>query len=1273
MSAAWLAELAVWRGSVRGQDAQAALDPARAPVDDRDLAQLLCFIADFARQLRDVGDDGATQGDWQVFLRDDISFLLARILCFDPLLTHAEANRVLHSEAEPSRRDRALLHLLFGLFTRVSDWALAARDISASATLGTPLGLSLENLIRQQLSPLYLAMLHHPEHPEWAQHWAHWQAAWQAGLAAADADWLLGQWRGSGDADLYAAPELYAVHVSFVERIGQSLPPMRHYFDASLADTFGHQPHTALLIAFARLLRHAQADANALTGRHLDFYYQTVLRLSARAPQPDQGWVSLLAAPGQPGVLAPAGLLLDAGQQANGQPLRYALDQALVVNQDRVAQLCAVRAEFGADGLPARLCAAPVANSANGQGAPLAHPAQGWPAFGPGSAQGAADAEVGLLITSPLLSLRGGRRSVRLRLQYDPSPATLPDSPFQPNPAPARPFADVADDYLHAVRASLVADGQRNPDAGSLLRAISASCTLWLSTAAGWRQADNVAIFASRDQAWVEVRLTLAETFPAVAPAAAGVLPPGEAGADSPWPRLKLLLNPNAAVPAYGYLQQLSLTGMRLDTVVSGLAPQQLANQQSLLDTRQPFAPLGHAPTVGSYLTLSDAELASKPITRASVDLDWFNLPADLASYYAGYPAPTPGNGSFQGAWRVDAADGSRTQADAVPLFTASADAAAPLAASVRFALPAVGGAAQPWRAVSLQLTAPADGFGHAIYPQVLATVSLRAAAAISREALQAATNPAAPPPASLPKWPNAPYTPQASAVRLNYSASATLHGVRQIDDSGVSQACFYHLGPFGHRAASVRGATVLPGLATPGQLYIGLSGLQAGQTVSLLFGMQPTELQQAAQRQGWPGASQGPGQGDAVSWFFLGHDQWWPFAPGDILSDSSEALTGSGMVRLQTHEGRITADNTLMPAGCHWLAAISQRPDAHSQITVLDTQAASITQVLTAAQPDAAGPLPAGSIQALVVKPRGLQGVQQALATVGGQAGESLADFRTRISQRLRHKARCQRARDLEQLALELFPEVGQAKCITPNHDPRQQYLAPPPPAGRVGLVVAPCPVGSPRPALPVSSQRRIRDALLTHCPPGLRDLWVFAPEYETVKICAQLTVNPSCDFVYLRHTLNTALSAWLAPWRSDARQPLPIGGDGRSMNDLYVYLADQPDVDTVEQLFALHVYTLNGQRHTRWLSRDDALTPSSPWAALIPADNHTLTRDSLPYGIGQLTIGADVMVFDTAPADSAAALDAAAPPPEYTLALPLTDLPALPLRDARHDQTAR
>ena len=148
-------------------------------------------------------------------------------------------------------------------------------------------------------------------------------------------------------------------------------------------------------------------------------------------------------------------------------------------------------------------------------------------------------------------------------------------------------------------------------------------------------------------------------------------------------------------------------------------------------------------------------------------------------------------------------------------------------------------------------------------------------------------------------------------------------------------------------------------------------------------------------------------------------------------------------------------------------------------------------------------------------------------------------------------------------------------------------------------------------------------RQLLLAHSSASVPDIRVFSPEYEEIKVCVQIELVPDSDFAYYRHQLNRQISDWLAPWRSDSSQALPIGGGNSNMNDLYVYLANQPYVRKVGTLYALHVFSQGAQRHTRWLVRDDELIPSTPWSVLAPARQHFISPPPQCYGIGQMVVG--------------------------------------------------
>nr|VFK36498.1 MAG: Baseplate J-like protein [Candidatus Kentron sp. SD]VFK77818.1 MAG: Baseplate J-like protein [Candidatus Kentron sp. SD] len=105
------------------------------------------------------------------------------------------------------------------------------------------------------------------------------------------------------------------------------------------------RPHLVLFLTFLRLLRHAQAQMNTLTRRHLDFYFQEALRMTKKAAVPDRVRVLIEPASDVEAFELPAGALLDAGEDSLGKALAYRTDRNIVVNRAKVEGLRSIFAQ----------------------------------------------------------------------------------------------------------------------------------------------------------------------------------------------------------------------------------------------------------------------------------------------------------------------------------------------------------------------------------------------------------------------------------------------------------------------------------------------------------------------------------------------------------------------------------------------------------------------------------------------------------------------------------------------------------------------------------------------------------------------------------------------------------------------------------------------------------------------------------------------------------------------------------------------------------------
>ncbi|MEZ4686163.1 MAG: hypothetical protein R3B47_08875, partial [Bacteroidia bacterium] len=110
------------------------------------------------------------------------------------------------------------------------------------------------------------------------------------------------------------------------------LPPISE-IEKQLATSRSLDPHVTLFLAFVRMFEQVQGDLNKLGKRHLDFFYEEVLRIQRKAARNDQVHVVFTPAKNVTSHLIKAGALLDAGACPDGQPLQYALDREIALSQ----------------------------------------------------------------------------------------------------------------------------------------------------------------------------------------------------------------------------------------------------------------------------------------------------------------------------------------------------------------------------------------------------------------------------------------------------------------------------------------------------------------------------------------------------------------------------------------------------------------------------------------------------------------------------------------------------------------------------------------------------------------------------------------------------------------------------------------------------------------------------------------------------------------------------------------------------------------------------
>ncbi|HET9397827.1 MAG TPA: baseplate J/gp47 family protein, partial [Sphingomicrobium sp.] len=734
--------------------------------------------------------------------------------------------------------------------------------------------------------------------------------------------------------------------------------------------------------------------------------------------------------------------------------------------------------------------------------------AQAWRCFGgvPADAgPGHAPAMIGWAIASPVLALTSGRRQISLTLGfYDDDGGAL--------------VAPV-DDHGNSPR--------------KLPFAVS------LSGEKGWIE-PTATSFAEVDYARVpgvepvdpatplialQVTLAIDETAAAVEPSLATASFGG-----TPWPVLRLMLRPvwdeeqGRFDTAYERFRELRLARVHIAAAVGkfvakeapGLWPLVVETEGGPADGKKPFEPFGPVPSRGSELAFGHRDLLHKRLTDISLWFEWLGGPDKLKDYYQHYD-----DRSFT--VQLSLVDGGvRTTAlGKEQLLFAKDDARVP----VRIELP-TGDAARPdpvveppdddvrgWRRyLTLRLTG--TDFGHQAYPALVSGKAIALANELRNPngtvtAAKYAVNP--------------PYTPKLKRIGLDFAAAHEIDVGRYAPSGSIDR--LFHIHPFGAEefaATDQMGSTLLPAYNEEGALYVGLAGVEAPQSLSLLFA-------------GVEGG-RGHGRPGRLRWSYLDTGGWVEFA--EPPEDDTLGLARRGIVRFALPRAQA---GTRMPAGLYWLRAVM--PDgAANACDLIDVHA----QAGSAHYVDEGGdsrhylqPLPAETIRGLGDPAPGIARVVQPYDTCSGRPAEFEDEFRTRSAERLRHKGRALTLWDYERLVLERFAQVHKVKCL-----PASVYDDHP---GMVRLVIIPDLRGEyqANAFAPRASARLLDEiaAYLGPLAPPTAKIEVGHARFIQVRVRVGVRFRSGADEDFDKRRLAMALNRYLAPWAFDEGSDIAIG----------------------------------------------------------------------------------------------------------------------------------
>lgn len=1165
----------VREGTSQDQRLSRALDPAYAQVNERTPAHDMVFAQSYAALLRYFGDHNLDAGDWTPFFTKDVAARLA-LVAIEDIESYKSSLKSWFDYLNNLENHLPVAGLKdnFGfLYSSVATLAWQFDEFKEGLPREIPLKGTLQNLIKSQLAPAFRRLI------------AYYRAGVTRSLINAtlpspnilimrcpvvsfesvlirglSTDWSDGlEWAGyaslideddsvyGGVSGSFVQINHCSTHSLFKSVFDEFLKAFARVVgeaDKALNDTLAkwdkHEPHYALFLAFLRLFEYARAQANTLTERHLDFYYREILRLKERNAEPGHAHLLIELAKQVASREFKAGELFRAGKDDSGHDVFFANGNDFVANQARVAALKTVyrhgEEKVGtvapSDIHKGRIFASPVANSDDGLGAKLVSTDMSWHPFynkvytdGVLSEIRMPKAEIGFAIASHYLLMAEGMRTVTVTFKLD---------------------------------SSLSGFGGQMTD----LVCVLTSTKGWLTAV--------ISKFDVGDKSLV-LEIALDGAAPAVAPYSAKTHGYGLA-TNLPVLLIKLRQLDNAEY-VYHTLQDAVVNSIDLKVDVRQLKTLAVSSDFGPVDISKPFQPFGPTPAKGSALIIGSKEVFQKQLHNLSIELKWVSAPQP-------YDTSPKLNIDFlnQGQWghTVSARELGSTKF----IFNESPGFQIPDEAD--FGAEEYYGTSSRHGFVKMTLT---DSFGQDAYQTALVEYLWKdAATATGAEAQGKAQKKEKQANAAVP--PTLPFGPTASVITMGY----TTEPLQGFDSSKADETSFanrkmqfFHLAPFGvaeqhpylksaRNDIHDRKIYLLSQFSwqdinqeakpSEAELYVGVTGLQPPQSLSLLFQVADGTANPLAYK-----------PTPHINWSYLKNNEWIGFAANEV-QDETGGLLNSGIVTLAVPRGA-TNDNTILPAGQVWIrAAVHEASDAVCRLQRVAAQALRAGFVDHGNSRNfSATPLAAETISKLDVPDSAVKSVNQPFTSFGGRGVEQPAAFRTRISERLRHKDRAIALWDYERIVLEAFPQIYKVKCL--NHtcyEPTEaipyRELAP----GHVTIV-----------AIPNLQFQKLRDPLKPYTSVGLlleieaflkkrtscfTTLHVKNPNFEEVRVSFGLRLFDGFDETYYTNQLQQAITRFLSPWAFvDGGAPAFGGKICKSV--LINFIEDQPYVDYVTDFF--------------------------------------------------------------------------------------------------------
>ena len=632
-----------------------------------------------------------------------------------------------------------------------------------------------------------------------------------------------------------------------------------------------------------------------------------------------------------------------------------------------------------------------------------------------------------------------------------------------------------------------------------------------------------------------------------------------------------------------------------------------LQNDLGVIDNNQSFLPFGPMPKVGSCFYIGSDEIFNKNLTRLSINIDWENLPNNVngfGEYYSSYDSNVK-NSDFKASlsflqnrnWYPLYANKqvvnlfdfeynsdldcnvllhtNRIDDVNLDLLKLTERNTFDFSQQSFFSATSVGGF------LKIELCGPTMAFGHYMYPQLVAkSMALSKMKYIKRV---------------INNDINAPYTPTIKLLSIDYSSEQEII-VSDSHNGASDDFDFILVQPYGCISLRERSA---------GVMTMGIGNIYSKNIIDGSYAFVDIELQhlKTPTFSLYISIDEASISGNVcdLSWYYLSDNKWMLFDREYMLSDDTDGLKKSGIIRFKTPS--ITNNNN---------TTCTSNFDDSVWIKILFVLSGGSVPVILGIYPQPVYVTRLSNNEQYELQSGRLQvadgvdiSISQPLNSLGGKLEETQQQLYTRIRERLRHKDRAVSRWDYEHIVLECFPEVSFVKCFYSDDKIT------------VAVVVDRTKIAENGRIFPEASREllnAIKEVLVSRCSPFIR-IEVINPTYEKVRVIVRVEFKNE-EVNICRKELNRSIKKFISPWLLDWNEIKTIDV-GRAISSLDV-INHIRNLDYVKSVYSFLMIKKTNKSFDCVTGCTSVLYPNDQFSVLYSADNHNIITHNGVRSVG-------------------------------------------------------